>query len=123
MKPKRYICGIYYNTQTIINIESNPEFVLQILSDKQFRLVDLLGKKSGKSIDKISRLKKRNELDLWNDFYVLKNCLAVMHMKVIESIDGGDHKCFLCEVVAYKNLNEGHPLTLDTLRKHNIIRA
>lgn len=44
-------------------------------------------------------------------------------MKVIESIDGGDHKCFLCEVVAYKNLNEGHPLTLDALRKHKIIRA
>lgn len=123
MKPKRYICGIYYDTQTLANIEINPEFVLQLLSEKQYRLVDLLGKKSGKYIDKIQRLEKRKELMEWNDFLVLKNCLAVMKMKVIDSFDAGDHKCFLCDVVSYKNINEGNPLMLDTLRKHNIIRA
>ena len=54
MKPKRYICGIYYNTQTLINIESNPEFVLQILSDKQYRLVDLLGKNQERVLIKLA---------------------------------------------------------------------
>jgi len=34
----------------------------------------------------------------WNDFYVLKNCLAVMQLKVISSFDGGDHNFFLCDV-------------------------
>ncbi|MEO5570625.1 MAG: hypothetical protein ABIT08_01530, partial [Bacteroidia bacterium] len=62
MTPKRFICGIYNGTQTLINVEASGDFVLQLLADNQFRLVDLLGKKSAKSIDKISRLQKRNEL-------------------------------------------------------------
>lgn len=121
MKPKRFICGIYYGTQTLENVDSSKEFVLQLLSDKQYALVNLLGKKSGHTINKIERLQKRNELTEWNGFYVLKNCLAVIHLKVINQFDGGDHKGFLCDVVAYKNCNDGKPLTLDTLRKHKII--
>jgi flavin reductase (DIM6/NTAB) family NADH-FMN oxidoreductase RutF len=122
MQPKRFVCGIYHNTQTLINIEASGEFVLQLLADTQYRLVDLLGKKSGKTIDKIGRLQKRNELMDWNDFYVLKNCLAVMQLKVINSFEGGDHKGFLCDLTAYKNLNEGNELTLDTLREKKLIR-
>lgn len=122
MQPKRFICGIYHGTQTLLNVEISGEFVLQLLSDTQYRLVDLLGKKSGKKIDKISRLQKRNELIEWNNFYVLKNCLAVMQLKVISSFEGGDHKGFLCDVVAYKNLHEGNELTLDTLRAKKLIR-
>ena len=45
-----------------------------------------------------------------------------MQLKVISSFEGGDHKGFLCNVVAYKNLNEGNELTLDTLREKNLIR-
>ena len=122
MQPKRFICGIYHGTQTLINVEASGEFILQLLADTQYRLVDLLGKKSGKTIDKIGRLQKRNELELWNDFFVLKNCLAVMHLKTVSSFEGGDHKGFLCDVIAYKNLNEGNTLTLDTLRDKKMIR-
>ena len=122
MQPKRFICGIYHGTKTLINVEASGEFVLQLLADKQFRLVDLLGKKSGKTIDKIRRLQKRYELAEWNGFHILKNCLAVMQLKVVSSFEGGDHQGFLCEVLAYKNLNEGETLSLDTLRKHKMIR-
>lgn len=122
MQPKRFICGIYHGTQTLENVEASGEFMLQLLNETQYRLLDLLGKKSGKKIDKISRLQKRNELADWNGYPVLKNCLAVMQMKVINSFEGGDHRCFLCDVVAYKNLNEGEALTLDTLRQHKLIR-
>lgn len=122
MHPKRFICGIYHGTQTLLNIEASGEFVLQLLAVNQYRLVDLLGKKSGKTIDKIIRLRKRNELIEWNNFDVLKNCLAVIQLKVISSFEGGDHKGFLCNVVAYKNLNEGNELTLDILRERKLIR-
>ncbi len=122
MQPKRFICGIYHGTQTLLNIEASDEFVLQLLEATQYRLVDLLGKKSGKTIDKISHLQKRNELMDWNNFFVLKKCLAVMRLKVISSFEGGDHKGFICDVVAYKNLNEGNVLTLDTLREKKLIR-
>lgn len=122
MKPKRFICGIYYNTQTLLNIEASREFVLQLLSDQQYKFVDLLGRKSGKTTDKISALNKKNELTTWKDFYVLKNCLAVMHLKVVEDLDAGDHKCFLCELISYKNINDGNALSLDDLRKRKLIR-
>lgn len=122
MEPKRFVCGIYHDTQTLLNIEASGEFVLQLLADKQYRLVDLLGKKSGKNIDKIAWLQKRNELEEWNGFYILKNCLAVMHLKTLSSFEGGDHKGFLCAVIKYRNLNEGNVLTLDTLREKKMIR-
>lgn len=122
MKPKRFVCGIYEGTQTLINIETSGEFVLQLLEKSQYRMVDLLGKKSGKIIDKISRLQKRNELGEWNGYPILKNALAVMHLKVISAFEGGDHKGFVCDVIAYKNLNMGSALTLADLRKNKLIR-
>lgn len=122
MQPKRFVCGIYEGTQTLENVEASGEFILQLLHASQYRLTDLLGKKSGKNIDKMRLLNKRNELCDWNGFAVLKNCMAVMHLKVINSFDGGDHKGFICDVVAYKNLNEGTALTLDDLRQHKMIR-
>lgn len=122
MQPKRFVCGIYNGTQTLENVIQQGEFILQLLSATQYRLIDLLGKKSGKQIDKISRLKKRNEILEWNGYSILKSCLAVMQLKVISTFEGGDHQGFLCDVVAYKNLNEGDVLTLDVLRAHKLIR-
>ncbi len=121
MKPKRFVCGIFHGTQTLENITRQGEFVLQLLSATQYKLVDLLGKKSGKQTDKISRLKKKDELSEWKGYPVLKNCLAIMQIKVISTFEGGDHQGFLCDVVAYKNLNEGEALSLDILREHKLI--
>ena len=122
MQPKRFVCGIYRGTKTLENISSHPNFVLQLLASHQYRLTDLLGKKSGKDIDKITRLARRNLLSTWKDYSILKECLAVMELSVISRFDGGDHIGFLCEVADYKNLNEGVPLTLDILREHKLIR-
>lgn len=122
MNPKRFVCGIYEGTKTLENVITHQEFVLQLLSEKQYRLVDLLGKKSGHQINKLERLEKRKLITDWNGFPVLKDALAVMLLKVISSFPGGDHTGFLCDVTQYKNLNEGDPLTLDTLRAHKLIR-
>jgi flavin reductase (DIM6/NTAB) family NADH-FMN oxidoreductase RutF len=122
MQPKRFVCGIYDGTKTLANVEKSNEFVLQLLADNQYRLVDLLGKKSGNTIDKISRLHKRNELTEWNGYPILKNCLAVMQLKVVSTFNGGDHQGFLCDVIAYKNINSGDALTLDVLRAKKMIR-
>ena len=122
MQPKRYVCGIYEGTKTLTLVEANPTFVLQILAASQYRLVDLLGKKSGNNIDKIARLEKRQLLTEWKGFKILKDCLAVIELTTINTFEGGDHKIFLCDVVDYKNLNDGDPLTLDTLREHKLIR-
>lgn len=122
MNPKRFVCGIYEGTKTLENIISYNEFVLQLLAEQQYRLVELLGKKSGHHIDKIARLEKRKLVTNWNGFPILKDALAVMQLKTISSFPGGDHTGFLCDVTQYKNLNDGNVLTLDTLRAHKLIR-
>lgn len=121
MKPKRFICAVYKNTKTLENVRLNGQFVLQILSNTQYALVRLLGKQSGNKINKIEKLSKRNLLSEWKGFNVLKEALALMEMKVIDEMDGGDHVCFLCDVVAYKNINEGKELTLNILSEKKII--
>jgi flavin reductase (DIM6/NTAB) family NADH-FMN oxidoreductase RutF len=122
MQPKRFVCGVFHGTQTLANIQQYPFFVLQLLSAHQYRLIDLLGKKSGKDTDKIARLEKRKLLTQWKTYLVLKEALAVIELKVINSFEGGDHAGYVCEVTDYKNLREGPPLTLDILREHKMIR-
>ncbi|MBX2946049.1 MAG: flavin reductase family protein [Cyclobacteriaceae bacterium] len=119
MKPKRFIVALYKNTLTLELVRKNPEFILQYLTRDQHRLINLLGKKSGHAIDKISRLK--NQVTVYNDFVVLKDCLAYAHLKAVAWLDGGDHWCTLCDVVAYKNIQEAVPLTLNYLRDKKII--
>jgi flavin reductase (DIM6/NTAB) family NADH-FMN oxidoreductase RutF len=122
MKPKKFICGVYEGTRTLELITKSGLFVLQILSDQQYRLVDLLGKKSGHDIDKIARLKKRGLIVEWEGFSVLKDCLSCILLKVEKTISGGDHTIFITEVISYKNFNQGVALSLDDLRKHRLIR-
>ncbi len=122
MQPKRMMVAIYQNTKTLEFVNNNPHFVLQILAKNQYRLVDLLGKKSGYIVDKINRLEKRKLLTKWNDFKILREAIAVMELKVTDTMDGGDHKIFLCDMAAYINLNDGIALMLDDLRQHNLIR-
>jgi flavin reductase (DIM6/NTAB) family NADH-FMN oxidoreductase RutF len=122
MQPKRMMAAIYKGTKTLELVNKTGHFVLQMLPEYQYRLVDLLGKKSGNTIDKISRLEKRKLIVIWNGFKILEDAIAVMELKVINTMEGGDHKLFLCNVVAYKNLNGGNVLTLDVLRQHKLIR-
>jgi flavin reductase (DIM6/NTAB) family NADH-FMN oxidoreductase RutF len=123
MQPKQYVAGIYHGTKTLELIEKNPVFILQLLSEKQYPLIRLLGQQSGHKINKIEKLRKRDLIIEWNHFPVLKEALAIIQLKVISDFKGGDHKGFLCDVLAYKNLQEGKPLTLDYLREKKIIRG
>lgn len=123
MEPKRYMVALYAGTQTRTNVETDGEFVLQLLAEKQYNLVTLLGKLSGRRINKMERLEKRRLLTAWKGFPVLKEALAYLQLKVLDSIDGGDHRCFICEVVSYQNKNEGRALELDFLRNKRIIRG
>ncbi|MFN3841121.1 MAG: flavin reductase family protein [Cyclobacteriaceae bacterium] len=121
MVPKRFIVAICKNTLTLELVKKNPQFILQYLSQEQYKLINLLGKKSGHSINKIQRLK--NQVASYNHFTVLKDCLAYVHLSVLSWLDGGDHWCVLCDVESYKNMNEKEPLTLRYLKKKKIIRS
>ena len=124
MQPKQYIVGIYEGTRTLELIAQQPIFVLQLLAAHQYNLVNLLGKQSGHTIDKIQRLQKRKLITEWNNYFILKEAIAVLLLKGKRLTEyNGDHQLFLCDVVAWKNLHEGTPLTLDYLREKKVIRG
>jgi flavin reductase (DIM6/NTAB) family NADH-FMN oxidoreductase RutF len=114
MQPKRMMVALYDGTRTLANVAMTGKFVLQLLHEEQYRLVNQLGKQSGNTIDKISRT--------WNNYYILKDALAVMELQSIQTIPAGDHTMFLCDVISYKNLNEGKALTTSILHEKGIIR-
>lgn len=126
MQPKQFVCGIYNGTKTLAFVQKHQQFVLQLLSEQQYKLVNVLGKKSGNNYDKIAYLQKRNLIITWNGFFILKEALAVMqlsaHSLAVSSTAQPDHQLFLCDLLAYKNLHEGNALTVDVLREHNIVR-
>lgn len=121
MQPKRMVCGVYRGTQTLDNVLEQGEFVLQLLSANQYTLTRILGKTSGKKTDKLAYLRKKQLVETWQDYSILSDALSVLRLRIIEQFDGGDHVGFLCDVVAYKNLHPGEPLTLDILRAHQLI--
>lgn len=122
MKPKRFMVAVYKGTQTLKNIENNPHFILQILASSQYPLVTLLGKQSGKNIDKTARLEKRCLLDSYKNFLILKDAIAVIELSMISKTDAGDHWMCLCDTLSYKNIHDGEVLTLDELRRRKLIR-
>ncbi len=126
MQPKLFICGIYQGTKTLSHVQQHPRFVLQLLHAGQHALVNILGKKSGNTYDKMQYLRKRNLVREWNGWYILKDALAVMELEATPcTLPAGaapDHVPYLCSLLAYRNLNEGEALTLDDLRSRKIIR-
>ena len=123
MSPKRMMVALYHNTKTLENVSENPHFVLQLLSESQYNLIKLLGQTSGHSTDKLNKLKKRNLLSNWKNFAVLKEALAYIELKSINTMDGGDHTMHLCDVLSFYNNLPGEPLTLNILRDKKLIRA
>jgi len=126
MQPKQFVCGIYYGTKTLENIEQHNRFVLQILSKEQYSLVNMLGKKSGKTTNKMAYLLKRGLTEIWNGYFILKDALAVIEMEAlplpVPENNVPDHAVYLCNVLAYKNINKGEALTIDVLRQKGIVR-
>jgi flavin reductase (DIM6/NTAB) family NADH-FMN oxidoreductase RutF len=53
MHPKQILVAIYNDTKTLEIVDNSPKFVLQLLAAQQYRMVDLLGKKSGNNIERM----------------------------------------------------------------------
>jgi flavin reductase (DIM6/NTAB) family NADH-FMN oxidoreductase RutF len=123
MQPKRYLVALYHGTLTLELVERSGSFLLQLLASDQYSLVRLLGQQSGHERDKIQVLRKRDLIVPHKKQFYLKDALALLDCKVLDSMEGGDHKLFLCDVSAYLNLREGDPLTTAILRNKGIIRA
>ena len=120
MQPKRFIVAIYNGTKTLYNVIQTNQLVLQLLASHQVSLVNRLSKFSGKKKDKLKTMQPL--LADYQGFKILADALAVIQLQVLSLTDGGDHQLALCDVVSYKNLNEGEILTLDHLRAAGLVR-
>lgn len=123
MEPKKYMVALYDGTKTRELVEQNGRFILQLLAKEQYKLIKHLGQQSGHKKDKMALLKKRNLLAEHGQFLFLKEALSIIECRVTATMDGGDHKLFICDVVSWKNLHEGDPLTTGYLQDKKIIRA
>ena len=121
MQPKRYMVGIFKNTKTLANVQAYPNFLLQLLSAEQYKVVKLLGQTSGFQHDKLDRL--REPMSTFHQFHYLTNSCAIVLCQVVSFIDAGDHIAYLCDATSYKNLNDTPILTTGLLREKKIIRV
>lgn len=122
MKPKRYLIGVYKDTKTLDNLDANPIGLLNFLAEDHADLVRLLGKKSGHKIDKIKALGDRIE-HVGDGLYKINGALAIVRLKFLQRLDGGDHWAWLAHVENYENLKAGTFLSLEELKRQKIILA
>ena len=126
MQPKRYIIGVYKGTKTLENLLKEPRVVLQLLGEDQYKLVRLLGQKSGHTINKIERLSEKvSSMSVPDgpELFYLNNAVAVMTCTAIDFMDAGDHFAYLFEVNGFRNIREAPILTTCLLKAKGVIRA
>jgi flavin reductase (DIM6/NTAB) family NADH-FMN oxidoreductase RutF len=121
MQPKKYMIAVYENTKTLDNLLQSDVAVLQLLHSSQYGLVKTLGYKKGMFYNKQSYMLKKDLLENWEDYQVLKNASARVLLQKIWHQQAGDHTMFLFNVIKYKSYFESC-LTLDTLRQYKLIR-
>lgn len=122
MQPKQFVIGIYHNTQTYDNLKNTKEGLLQLLGTDQTSLITPLGKKSGSSYDKHTYLTKYHDLGFIQTFAYLEHSLAYIHIRIKTWLPESDHDILVAEVISWKNLRHGTPLTTTYLKDHKIIR-
>ncbi len=122
MKPKQFVIGVYHNTQTYDNLKTTHEGLLQLLGADQTYLITPLGKKSGSTYNKHTYLTSHHTLEFIQTFAYLKHSLAYIHIKVKKWLPESDHDIIIAEVISWKNLRHGTPLTTTYLKDQKIIR-
>ncbi len=119
MQPKYYIIALYHGTESLSNWQMSHRGILQILAPEHSSLVRVLGKKSGKSYDKMAYLAKKWFLT-WE--YHLVDIAWYIELEEIEHLPshGWDHELYLCRVVSSRSYSE-EVLTTEILIKEGVI--
>ena len=98
-----------------------------MLNRKHAKVVTLLGKTSGRDVDKVSELERTHSLEVeeWHGVPLLSGCsagLLLQRRKGADLIECGDHEVALCDVVdLYRGDTASPLLTTAFLREHGII--
>lgn len=121
MKPKLYAIAIYNNTRTLYNAALCETAVLQLLHKGHYHLVKPLGKTTGKSYNKWNYLQKKDLLEAWNHYEVIRNTAARVLLKKLDCLQAGDHCLYIYEAVKYNSYHNNY-LDVETLKRKKLIR-
>ncbi|MBC6425872.1 MAG: flavin reductase [Ekhidna sp.] len=122
MKPKLFMVAIDYQTKTFENLEQSDTAILQVLHEDQASLIKLLGKKSGKKINKANKLRDKNQLIEWSGHEVLEGACGYLFLQMeARSNISGDHELFYFSVTKSTTKSEEGILMFRDLIRQGII--
>ncbi|QDZ22311.1 flavin reductase-like domain-containing protein [Chloropicon primus] len=126
--PRVYCVSLYVGTLSWENFRSNGgRGVLQVLNRNQAGLVDLLGRTSGRGVDKIRELREEHGLEVeeWHGIPTLRDCAGGLLLRATspDLVNCGDHEVALCEVVDERRGGGATSplLTTGYLREHGLL--
>ncbi|KAI7839064.1 hypothetical protein COHA_007206 [Chlorella ohadii] len=101
LKPRRYALGLYLNTLSWQNMLATRTGVLQILGEQHAELFELLGRTSGRDVDKLAELARRGfgvSRRAADGVPLLDDSLGWMELRFTsEPVNHGDHDVVICE--------------------------
>lgn len=121
MGGKQLAVAFFKPDLTLEWVQKTGHFSLNFLAEDQTRLVQRLGRRSGRTVDKTKNLPFALDAD-GQPF--LTESVGYICCQVISWADGGDHDIALCRVLRQKVLHPEKPLlTLHLLREKKLVRG
>ena len=120
-KPKLYAVALEIGSKTLEFLKEYPRAVLQMLTDQHLDLIKPLGQRSGNRFDKMKYLNKRDQLETWKQWPILKGAAANLELESIACHPCGDHELFIMKVVHFRSLSDHNILMFEHLMQHKLI--
>jgi flavin reductase (DIM6/NTAB) family NADH-FMN oxidoreductase RutF len=121
MKAKYFAVALYHPDYTLELVRKSGILNINLLAIEQYRLVNTLGRKSGRDFNKLDKVP--HGFDQRGCPY-LKDAIGYIKCEVENSISGGDHEIVVCRVLGSHLLNaDKNPLTLNFLREKKLVRG
>lgn len=101
IQPRTYAVGLYLDTLTWDNVRRTRKGALQLLRKRHAELLPLLGKQSGRDVDKYAELEARGFATKETyGLQVLADSYAVLDLQVVgDVLPCGDHDLAICRVL------------------------
>lgn len=123
LQPKVMTVAVYHGTKTRENIVLGSRVLLQLLTEDLAPAVWVCGQQSGRTIDKISRLQKRYQLEECKGLFYFLTAAGYIELSITDIHEpGGDHTLVTGQVLFSRNLTDKPILTTTFLREHKYTR-
>lgn len=120
MKGKFMTIALFKTDYTITLVRESGLLNLNLLAQDQARLIQKLGRRSGREVDKFQKLP--HDFDQRGCPF-LTEAIGYIQLETFDSADSGDHEIFTCKVLGQKVLNpHKEVLTHRYLKEKGLIR-